>query len=35
VSLLGNNLSNLDGDYRLLSASAVFKNEPYSTTGAC
>lgn len=37
VSLLGNNLSNLDGDYRLLSASAVFKNEPYSTstTGGC
>jgi Flp pilus assembly protein TadG len=35
VSLLGNNLSNLSGNYRLLAASAVFKNEPYSTTGGC
>ena len=35
VSLLGNNLSTLSGNYRLLAASAVFKNEPYSTTGGC
>jgi len=35
VALLGDNLSNLSGNYRLLSASAVFKNEPYSTTGGC
>ena len=35
VSLLGNNLSNIDANYRLLSASAVFKNEPYATTGGC
>jgi len=34
VSLLSDNLSNL-GSNRLLSASAVFKNEPYSTTGGC
>jgi Flp pilus assembly protein TadG len=35
VSLLGNSLSNLSGNYRLLAASAVFKNEPYTTTGGC
>ncbi|HEY5280133.1 MAG TPA: TadE/TadG family type IV pilus assembly protein [Pseudolabrys sp.] len=35
VSLLGDSLSNLSGNYRLLAASAVFKNEPYSTTGGC
>jgi len=35
VSLLGSNLSNLSGNYRLLAATAVFKNEPYSTTGGC
>ena len=35
VSLLGDNLSNISGNYRLLAASAVFKNEPYSTTGGC
>jgi Flp pilus assembly protein TadG len=35
VSLLGSSLSNLSGNYRLLAASAVFKNEPYSTTGGC
>jgi len=34
VSLLSDNLSNL-GSGRLLSASAVFKNEPYATTGGC
>lgn len=35
VSLLGNNLSNLNGNKRLLAATSVFRNEPYSTTGAC
>lgn len=35
VSLLGNNLSNLNGSYRLLVATAVFRNEPYSTSGGC
>ncbi|HXD46350.1 MAG TPA: TadE/TadG family type IV pilus assembly protein [Pseudolabrys sp.] len=35
VSLLGDNLSTLNGNYRLLAATAVFKNEPYSTTGGC
>lgn len=29
VSLLGNNLSNLNGNNRLLVATAVFRNEPY------
>ncbi|HTT48621.1 MAG TPA: TadE/TadG family type IV pilus assembly protein [Pseudolabrys sp.] len=29
VSLLGNNLSNLNGNYRLLVATSVFRNEPY------
>jgi Flp pilus assembly protein TadG len=29
VSLLGNNLSNLNGSKRLLVATSVFKNEPY------
>lgn len=33
VSMLG--LSNLNGGSRLMSATAVFKNEPYSTSGAC
>ncbi len=31
VSLLGNNLANLSGNKRLLVATAVFCNEPYST----
>lgn len=35
VSLLGNNLSNLNGSKRLLVATAVFRNEPYSTSGTC
>lgn len=35
VSLLGNNLSNLNGNKRLLVATAVFRNEPYSTSGTC
>lgn len=34
VSLLGNNLSNLNGGYRLLVATAVFRNEPYGAA-AC
>jgi len=35
VSLLGNNLSNLNGSKRLLVATAVFRNESYSTSGTC
>lgn len=35
VSLLGNNLANLNGSYRLLAATAVFRNEPYATSGGC
>ena len=34
VSLLGLNLSNLNGNYRLLAATSVFRNEPYGST-AC
>jgi Flp pilus assembly protein TadG len=34
VSLLGFNLSNLNGNYRLLAATSVFRNEPYGST-AC
>lgn len=30
VTLLGNNLSNLSGGKRLLTATAVFRNEPYN-----
>jgi Flp pilus assembly protein TadG len=33
VALLG--LSNMNNGYRLMSATSVFKNEPYSTTGTC
>lgn len=33
VSMLG--LSNLNGGSRLMSATTVFKNEPYATGGAC
>jgi Flp pilus assembly protein TadG len=29
VTLLGNNLANLNGGYRLLVATSVFRNEPY------
>jgi hypothetical protein len=29
VSLLGDNLSNLSGNKRLLVATSVFRNEPY------
>jgi len=32
VSLLGNNLANLSDGYRLLVATAVFRNEPFGTT---
>lgn len=35
VSLLGNNLANLNGSKRLLVATAVFRNEPYTTGGGC
>lgn len=35
VSLLGNNLTNLDGNKRLLVATSVFRNEPYGGSGAC
>lgn len=35
VSLLNTNLANLNGNKRLLVATAVFRNEPYSTTGGC
>lgn len=35
VSLLGNNLSNLNGNKRLLVATSVFRNEPYGGTGGC
>jgi Flp pilus assembly protein TadG len=34
VSLLSNNLANLDGNNRLLVATSVFRNEPF-TGGAC
>jgi hypothetical protein len=33
--MLGNNLSNLSGNYRLLVATSVFRNEPYGGTGGC
>jgi len=32
VNLLGFNLSNLNGGYNLLAATAVFKNEPYASS---
>jgi len=35
VSLLGNNLSNLNGNKRLLVATSVFRNEPYGGAGGC
>ncbi len=35
VSLLGDNLSNLNGGNRLLVATSVFRNEPYGPAGAC
>jgi Flp pilus assembly protein TadG len=35
VSLLGNNLSNLNNSNRLLVATSVFRNEPYGPAGTC
>ena len=35
VSLLGNNLANLNGNKRLLVATSVFRNEPYGGSNAC
>jgi len=35
VSLLGNNLANLNGNKRLLVATSVFRNEPYGGTNGC
>jgi len=35
VSLLGNNLSNLNGNKRLLVATSVFRNEPYGGSNGC
>ncbi len=35
VSMFSNNLSNLNGNKRLLIATAVFRNEPYGPAGAC
>lgn len=35
VSLLGNNLSNLNGNKRLLVATSVFRNEPYGGASGC
>jgi Flp pilus assembly protein TadG len=35
VTLLGNKLDNLSTGYRLLVATAVFRNEPYGGSGAC
>ena len=35
VPLLNIGLSNLNGNKRLLVATAVFRNEPYQTTGGC
>jgi Flp pilus assembly protein TadG len=35
VSLLGDNLSNLNGGNRLLEATSVFRNEPYGPAGTC
>ncbi len=35
VSMLGDNLSNLNGGKRLLVATSVFRNEPYGPSGPC
>jgi Flp pilus assembly protein TadG len=35
VSMLGDNLSNLNGGKRLLAATSVFRNEPYGPSGPC
>lgn len=35
VSMFSNNLSNLNGNKRLLVATSVFRNEPYGPAGSC
>jgi len=35
VTLLGNHLDNFSAGYRLLVATAVFRNEPYGGSGSC
>jgi Flp pilus assembly protein TadG len=35
VTLFGNNLTNLNGGFRLLEATSVFRNEPFGPTGTC
>jgi Flp pilus assembly protein TadG len=35
VSMFSDNLSNLNGNKRLLVATSVFRNEPFGGTGAC
>jgi Flp pilus assembly protein TadG len=35
VTLLGNHLDNFSAGYRLLVATAVFRNEPFGGSGAC
>ncbi len=35
VTMWNTSLANLNGNKRLLVATAVFRNEPYSTTGGC
>jgi Flp pilus assembly protein TadG len=35
VSMFNNKLDNLNGGYRLLQATSVFRNEPYGGTNAC
>jgi hypothetical protein len=35
VTLLGDSLTNLNGGYRLLEATSVFRNEPYGPAGTC
>jgi Flp pilus assembly protein TadG len=35
VTLLSDNLTNVNGNYRLLEATSVFRNEPYGPSGTC
>jgi Flp pilus assembly protein TadG len=35
VTLLSDNLTNVNGNFRLLEATSVFRNEPYGPTGTC
>jgi Flp pilus assembly protein TadG len=35
ISMFSNNLSNLNGNKRLLVATSVFRNEPYGPAGTC